>query len=88
MRGVLWEEHQMEQIIVQVKDKHKAQILLELLTDLDFVTAVKTNTAEDEDMQTMTPVQALDFFELAGLWENRDINLQSIRQQAWPRRSV
>lgn len=24
-----------------------------------------------------------DFFEIAGIWENREINVDSIRQQAW-----
>ena len=32
----------MEQIVVQVKNKHKAKMLFELLTSLDFVNVVKT----------------------------------------------
>lgn len=27
--------------------------------------------------------EAEDFFAIAGIWENRDINVDSIRQQAW-----
>ncbi len=70
----------MEQIVVQVKDKHKAQMLYELLTALDFVNVVKTIEQKDEENQT--PVT--DFFSFAGLWEDRDISLDSIRQKAWP----
>ena len=75
----------MEQIVVQVKDKHKAKMLFELLTALDFVNVVQTSEQEDEDNQTIIPEQVSDFFSLAGLWANRDISLQSIRQKAWPR---
>lgn len=76
----------MEQIVIQVKDKHKAKLLFELLTDLDFVNDVKTSEQEDGDNQTLTTTeQSLDFFSFAGLWANRDINLQSIHQKAWPR---
>lgn len=28
-----------------------------------------------------------NFFSLAGIWENRDINLEEIRQQAWKEQS-
>ena len=31
------------------------------------------------------PEESLDFFSLAGLWANREISLESIRQKAWPR---
>lgn len=27
----------------------------------------------------------LDFFELAGLWENKEITTESLRQEAWKR---
>ncbi len=70
----------MEQIIVQVKDKHKAHILYELLSALDFVNVVKTSEQEDEENQAASA----DFFSFAGLWADRDISLQSIRRRAWP----
>ncbi len=39
----------MEQIVVQIRDKHKGRILLELLKALDFVLVVKsTNQADVE----------------------------------------
>jgi hypothetical protein len=75
----------MEQILIQVKSKEKARMLLELLRALDFVELVKTSSLEEAETDTPTPETSLDFFSLAGLWEGRDINLESIRQQAWPR---
>ncbi len=73
----------MEQIIVQVRDKEKARILLELLAALDFVESVKTSRAE---VAVESQEDPSDFFALAGLWQDRDTSLESIRQQAWPRR--
>ena len=74
----------MEQIWIQVKNKEKAKMLLELLKALDFVDLVKTSSEEDLDTKP-SQEEAHDFHALAGLWEGRDINLESIRQQAWPR---
>jgi hypothetical protein len=72
----------MEQIIVQVRDKEKAKILLELLAALDFVHSVKTNYAEEK---TESQDEPLDFFALAGLWQDRDVSQEVIRKEAWPR---
>ena len=75
----------MEQILIQVKSKEKARMLLELLKALDFVELVKSSSLEETETDTPTQETSLDFFSLAGLWEGRDITLESIRQQAWPR---
>jgi hypothetical protein len=74
----------MEQIIIQVKDKEKAKLLLDLLTALDFVDSVSASSPTETEIQTVTP-QPVDFFALAGLWAGREITLTSIRQKAWPR---
>lgn len=75
----------MEQIVIQVRDKDKAKILLELLTALDFVDSVETSGSEEVDVGTSTPEEIPDFFSVAGLWQGRAISLESIRQKAWPR---
>ena len=72
----------MEQIIVQVRVKEKARVLLELLTALDFVDSVET---KEDKVGTTVGEKSLDFFSLAGLWQDREITLASIRQKAWPR---
>ncbi len=74
----------MEKITVHVKDKEKAQLLFELLTALDFVDSVKSGSAEGE-IDSVPQENGADFFALAGIWAGREINLASIRQQAWPR---
>ncbi|HMQ52373.1 MAG TPA: hypothetical protein PKD98_09790 [Anaerolineae bacterium] len=74
----------MEQIVVQVKDKEKAKVLFQLLTALDFVDSVKTNEIEEIEVKTTGGEEPADFFSLAGLWQDREITLESIRQKAWP----
>jgi len=75
----------MEKITIQVKDRNKAAILFELLQSLDFVELVSIN---QDQAETVTENQYADFFSLAGLWEGRDIQLDTIRQKAWPRQSA
>ncbi len=68
----------MEQLIVKVTNKEKAEMLSEILTALDFVNSVELILE-----QTTIPEEDEDFFSLAGVWENRDISIESIRQEAW-----
>jgi len=75
----------MEQIVVQVRDKEKTKVLLELLAALDFVDSVHTSEPEEVGPDSTTREEPLDFFLLAGLWQDRDVSLESIRQRAWPR---
>jgi len=72
----------MEQIIVHVKDKFKAKMLIELLNDINFVSDIKI-IEQDIDKN-----YKIDFFSFAGIWVDRDVNLQSIRKQAWPRQCL
>ena len=69
----------MEQIVIQVQDKQKARLLSELLQSLDFVETVTTAHQESGDVETED-----EFFALAGIWEDRQIDLDSLRQKAWP----
>ncbi len=75
----------MEKIIIQVQNKKKAKMLSELLAFLDFITSIKTS--EDlADSQQMSLVSKNDFFSFAGLWADRDISIDNIRQKAWPKK--
>lgn len=73
----------MEQIMVRVRDESKVDLLVNLLGSLDFVDEVrafgevKTHPESDNGVE--------DFFSLAGLWADRDVNIEVIRQRAWPR---
>lgn len=75
----------MEQIIIRVKDKQKAKRLIDLLLVLDFVDSIEADEMVN-DAEENTNHKEEEFFALAGLWQGRDINLETIRQQAWPRR--
>lgn len=72
----------MEQIVIQVQDKQKARLLSELLQSLDFVEMVTTDHQENSVAETEG-----DFFALAGIWEDRQIDLNTLRQNAWPRQT-
>lgn len=75
----------MEQIVIQVRDKEKAKVLFDLLTALDFVDSVITSETEEAEVQAGAREEPLDFFSLAGLWQDRDVTLETLRQKTWPR---
>ncbi len=70
----------MEQITIHVKNKQKAQALISFLKNLDFIDEV---TAKKTATSTTVQTNEADFFALAGLWAERDINLDAIRLKAW-----
>jgi len=74
----------MEVITVQVRDKKRARILLDLLQSLDFVNSVKLEseeaTAEEVSNQEEPPVH-----EVFGIWKDTDITAQALRVRAWAR---
>ncbi|MFZ5921106.1 MAG: hypothetical protein ACOYY3_08660 [Chloroflexota bacterium] len=75
----------MEQITIRIKDRKKAQKLLDFLKSLDFVESISEKESSLEE-EVNTRLEQ-DFFHLAGLWAGRDITLQSIREKAWPYRA-
>lgn len=75
----------MEQITIQIKNKKKAQALLDFLKSLDFIEDINfTNLSVNNSAAQMGEK---DFFALAGIWSERDVTLDSIRSTAWPARS-
>jgi hypothetical protein len=76
----------MEQIVIQIKDKKKARMLFDLLTALDSVDSMNT-TSEDFKETTTAQTDTSNFFAMAGLWEGRDVSLETIRQKTWPKES-
>jgi hypothetical protein len=75
----------MEQITIQIKNKRKAQALLDFLKAMDFIEDVTASGfAVPKPKSTAGET---DFFALKGLWAGRDISLESIRQKAWPSRA-
>ena len=74
----------MEQITIRIRDRKKAQTLIDFLKSLDFVETIVEKEFSDE---SSTVNEENEFFAMAGLWEGRDISLKTIREQAWPYRS-
>lgn len=71
----------MEQITIRVQNKEKARLLFDLLRSLDFVETIESTNEPEKDETNE------DFFALAGLWADRDMTQDSLRQKAWPRQS-
>ena len=74
----------MEQITIQIKNKKKAQALLDFLKSLDFIEDINFT---DLSAKNAAQMGDKDFFALAGIWSERDVTLDSIRSSAWPTRS-
>jgi len=74
----------MEQITIRIKDRKKAQTLIDFLKTLDFV---ETITEKELSGESGSAGEENEFFAMAGLWEGRDISLKTIREQAWPYRA-
>ena len=74
----------MEQIIIRVRDRKKADTLLKFLKTLDYVeNIVSADLPKADEPETDS---GNDFFDLAGIWAGREISQDSLRKQAWPGR--
>ena len=71
----------MTQIMIEVDDDIHTAMLLELLSELQFVRTAK----EIPIIQKYLPEnnESDNFFSLAGIWAGRDVTQDSIREQAW-----
>jgi hypothetical protein len=81
MSRSLDEVNLMKRIEIRVRNDEKAKLLFDFLRSLDFVELTETNEQESDDQ-----VSDEAFFALAGIWEGRDVTLDTIRHKAWPRR--
>ena len=77
---------EMEQIIIQVKDKEKAKALRKWLVALDYVESVEPDIINESASDNSVDDPSTDFFSTAGMWQDRDVTLDSLRQKAWPGR--
>lgn len=74
----------MEEITIQIEDSDKAKSLLLLLKSLDFVSFVYLKSNK-KDETNIPDKEGSNFFDYAGIWKNREISIESIRKEAWPR---
>jgi hypothetical protein len=74
----------MESIVIRVKDRQKADLLMQFLKALDFVEQVSAVDQEANESD-VAGADAAEFYALAGVWKGREVTLESLRQKAWPR---
>jgi hypothetical protein len=66
----------MDKILIDIKDKSKAHIVISLLKELPFIEFTelgKTNKTREPS----------DFRSLFGIWKGREVTLDDLRQKAW-----
>ena len=73
----------MTQILIHIHNNEKVSLLLELLRSLDFVESVEVGSSSSNQATSTDD----DFFALAGIWQDREIDLATLRQSAWPRQT-
>ncbi|MGB3586320.1 MAG: hypothetical protein WBA23_07275 [Tunicatimonas sp.] len=69
----------MKEVTLRIAE-HKLSAFLAFIQDLDYV-EISRNEASSENTDEQ---KSDDFFELAGIWEDRDISAKKLRQKAWP----
>jgi len=71
----------MDKILIDIKDKSKAHIVISLLKELPFIEFRELG----ETNKTREPS---DFRSLFGIWKGREVTLNDLRQKAWQRESL
>ena len=75
-----------EQILLTVADQSKLDLVMELLSHFDLVRAERVRA---QPLATPNPVSETgsetDFWALAGIWKDRDIDARKLRDQSWKR---
>jgi hypothetical protein len=68
----------MKKVTLTIKDERKTGFLMELLKQFDFIEVQKYDRKKESTSD-------YDFFASAGLWKDRNINIDQLREQAWQR---
>lgn len=77
----------METIILKIKNKKKLDHFLAFIKDLDFVEVLQDTQTSKQEVKQAKQGKSNDFFALAGIWENRDIDADDLRAKAWPKKN-
>ena len=68
----------MEQVTVLIPNRDKAQLLIELLHSLDFITDIQLISVEANGQNVQSTTDE-SLFSLAGIWSDRNVSAESIR---------
>ena len=66
----------MQKITLTVKDESKINFFLELIKQFDFIEVQRSAKRKTDDY---------NFFASAGLWKDRNMDSNQLREQAWKR---
>ena len=69
----------MGKVLINIKDKSKENIVLNLLRELSFIEFKELEKANKTRKTS-------DFRKLFGIWKGREIELDALRQKAWQRK--
>jgi len=79
----------MTSMVIQIKDNRVIKIL-QSLKDIDLISfnETKENITKQELIKLKPKNNSEDesIFDLAGIWKDRDINTDKLREKAWPKR--
>jgi len=70
----------MDKILINIKDRSKAHIVVDLLKELSFIEFKELGKTDKTG-------KASDFRELYGIWKDREVSLDALRQKAWQRKT-
>ena len=79
----------MTSLVIQIKD-NKVMKILNSLKDIDLISFIEEKKSlKKEELYKLKPQNSSgldDFFDLVGIWKDRDIDINTIRNRAWPKR--
>ena len=68
----------MNNILISINDNQKAKVLIDFLRNLSFVKIEELNENKPQKRNT-------DLFSIAGIWADRNLTANELRQSAWIR---
>lgn len=79
----------MTSLVIKIKD-NKVMKILKSLRDIDLISFIEEKkNLKKEELFKLKPRNSSsqdDFFDLVGIWKDRDIDINTIRNRAWPKR--
>jgi len=88
LKAKIWETVEKMPVSLQAELLHYAEYLQEKYlqensTQDNLMVKSQIDKLKDTGKESLEDIEEENFFSLAGLWENREISIESIRKQAW-----
>jgi|AntAceMinimDraft_17_1070374.scaffolds.fasta_scaffold372288_1 hypothetical protein len=72
----------MDRLVINIKDKTKEEALINFLRELPFI------DIEESTVKNKSRAVSSNFRKLFGIWKDRDVSLNEIRDKAWPKSNL